>query len=135
MCLMKSLKVGQVSKKTLTLPNQTVIFIGKNIFACLFSRVVATRMGGWGVGGAGAGRGSCLPPPLQFLNQRRSKSFSFKYQGYCFLRVFRNYSDQKFQNFYRVCYNFWTIYSSFSFFNYTGKIDHFRLDLLQRSDT
>ena len=41
---------------------------------------------------------------------------SFKYQGYCFLRVSRNYADQKFHNFYLVCYKFWTIYGSFSFF-------------------
>ena len=33
--------------------------------------------------------------PLQFPNQTRSNSFSFKHQGYCFLRVFRNYADQR----------------------------------------
>ena len=41
---------------------------------------------------------------------------SFKCQGYCFLRVSRNYADQEFHNFYLVCYKFWTIYGSFSFF-------------------
>ena len=41
------------------------------------------------------------PPPLfQFPNQARSNSFSFKHQGYSFLRVFRNYTDQKFHDFY-----------------------------------
>ena len=45
-------------------------------------------------------------PPIQFLNQTRSNSFSFKHKGYCFLWVFRNYSDQKFNDFYRECYNF-----------------------------
>ena len=30
-------------------------------------------------------------------------------QRYCFLQMFRNYRDQKFHNFYRVCYNIWTI--------------------------
>ena len=55
-----------------------------------------------------------MAPPLQFLNQTRSNSFSFKYQGYFFLRVFRNYTDHKFHDFYRECYNFWTIYRGIS---------------------
>ena len=38
------------------------------------------------------------PLPLQFWNQTRSNYLSFKYQGYCFLCVFRNYTDEKFQN-------------------------------------
>ena len=37
-------------------------------------------------------------PPLQFLNQTNRSSF--KHQGYCFLCVFRNYTDQKFYVFY-----------------------------------
>ena len=45
---------------------------------------------------AGPGGPSSL---LQFPNQTRSKNFSFKHQGYCFLRMFRNYTDQKFHNF------------------------------------
>ena len=57
-----------------------------------------------------------MVPPLQFPNQKMSKSFSFKHQGYCFIRMFRNYMNQKFHNFYRQCYNFWTIYGGFSFF-------------------
>ena len=56
------------------------------------------------------------PPQLQFPNQTRSNSLSLKNQGYCFLRVFRNYTVQKFHYFYRVYYNFWTIYGGFSFF-------------------
>ena len=69
-------------------------------------------------------------PSLQFPNQTRSNSFSFKHQGYCFLR-------QKFYDFY--C-NFLTIYNDFLFFifyffNCIGEIDHFTLDLLKRSDT
>ena len=56
------------------------------------------------------------PLPLQFPNQIRSNSFSFKHQGYCFLRVLRNYTDRKFHGFYPVCYNFWIIYGGFSFF-------------------
>ena len=42
--------------------------------------------------------------------------FSFKHQGYFFLRVFRNYSDQKISRFYRARYNSWIIYSGISFF-------------------
>ena len=61
------------------------------------------------------GPGGPWPPPPQFTNHKRSKSFSFKHKGYCFLPMFRKYTNQKFYNFYRLCYNFWTIYSGFSF--------------------
>ena len=66
----------------------------------LMCSVVATWEGG-------VGR-SChpnLPPlaPLEFPNQTRPKSFSFKHQGYCFLWLLRNYKDQKFPDFYSVC--------------------------------
>ena len=64
----------------------------------------------------GTGGHSPLPLPLQFWNQTRSNCLSFKYQGYCFLCVFRNYADEKFQNFYRACCKFWKTYSIFSFF-------------------
>ena len=50
-----------------------------------------------------------MAPPLQFpkqTNKQRPNSFSFKHQGYSFLCVFRNYTDQKFQDFYRLCSNF-----------------------------
>ena len=50
------------------------------------------------------------------LAPQKSNSFSFKHQEYCFLRVFTNYTDQKWHNFYRVGYKFWTTYSGFSFF-------------------
>ena len=62
------------------------------------------------------GQGGPWSPSLQFSNQTRSKSFIFKHQEYCFFRMFRNYTDQKFQNFYRACCNFWTLYGGFSFF-------------------
>ena len=32
------------------------------------------------------------------------------------VRAFRNYMDEKFHDFYHVCYNFWAIYGSFHFF-------------------
>ena len=56
------------------------------------------------------------PSPLQFLNQTRPNKFSFKHKRYCFLWVFRNYTNQKFNGFYRVCYNYSTIYDGLSFF-------------------
>ena len=72
--------------------------------------------------------------PLQFPNQTRSNSFSFKRQGYCFLWVLRKYTDQKTHDFYSACENFWITYSRF--FNYKVEIiDHFMLDVLKRSDT
>ena len=41
---------------------------------------------------------------------------SFKHQQYCFLSMFRKYTDHKFHNIYHVFYNFGTIYGSFLFF-------------------
>ena len=73
------------------------------------------------------------PCKLQFLNQTRSNSFIFKHQEYLFLQVFKNYTDQKFHNFYRQYYNFWTIYDDIH--NCIGEINHFALDLLKKSDT
>ena len=46
-------------------------------------------------------------------NQTSSKNFSFEHEGYCFLWMFGNYTDQIFHNFYRACYKFWTIYAGF----------------------
>ena len=62
------------------------------------------------------GSRAAMPPPspkLQFLTQKRSSSLIFKYQRYCFLWVLRNYMNQTFHDFHRVCYNFWIIYISF----------------------
>ena len=39
-----------------------------------------------------------------------------EFRGYCSLWVFRDYTDQKFHDFYRACYSFWTIYVGSSFF-------------------
>ena len=75
-------------------------------------------------------------PQLQFPNPKRSNSFTLKYQGCCFLLVFRNYTDQNIHDFYRECYNCQTIHCGFSFFfNHIRGIDYFILDLLKRSDT
>ena len=57
-----------------------------------------------------------------------------KRQRYCFLWVFRNYTDWKFKDFYCVCYNFGTIHSRF-FLTTKREVDNFILDLLKRSDT
>ena len=46
------------------------------------------------------------------LNQTRSKSVIFKHKGYCFLRVFRNYTDQKFNDFFLSGISFATIHES-----------------------
>ena len=68
---------------------------------------------GVATGRGGRGR-EC--PPLEFSNQARSTNFSLKHQEYCFLPWFRNYTDHKFYNIYRVCWYFWKIYGGFSFF-------------------
>ena len=75
------------------------------------------KSGAWLQGG----HGGHDPPPLlapqtRTNNQTRTNSSNFKNQENFFLRVFRNYTDKKFHGFYRVCYNFWTMYSDFSFF-------------------
>ena len=75
-----------------------------NFFTLLLLKPI---LGGVATRGA---RGTMLPP-LQFPNQTRSNSFSLKHQGYCFLRMFRNYLNQKFHDLYH--FNFWTIYGGF----------------------
>ena len=55
--------------------------------------------------------------PLTSISEpKRSNSLSFKHQGYFFLWLFKNYTNQKFHDFYRVCYNFWAIYGGIPFF-------------------
>ena len=61
----------------------------------------------WGCQGAHA------PTPTSILEHNKVQNSTFKYQGYCFLRMLRNYTDQKFHNFCRVWYNCWTIYGAF----------------------
>ena len=67
-------------------------------------------------------------PIIQYLSETRSNDFSFKHQGYCCLSVFKNYTNKKFYNFYRVFYNVWTIYGNFSFFKFKAEIDLSTLD-------
>ena len=50
--------------------------------------------------------------PLRIVTIQQGRSH---WGGY-FLRVLKNDMDQKFHNFYRVCYNFWIIHGSFLFF-------------------
>ena len=68
---------------------------------------------------ATVGNHGAMPPPprpTSISEPNKVNSFSFKHQGYYFLRAFRNYMDRKFHDFYRVFNNFWTIYDEFSFF-------------------
>ena len=47
------------------------------------------------------------PHPFNFRNRQGAKVSVSN------ITKFRNYTDQKFHNFYRLCYNFWTIYGGF----------------------
>ena len=53
---------------------------------------------------------------LPKFGNSRSNSLSFKHKRYCFLWVFRNYTDKKFSDFYCVCHYFGTIWGGFHFF-------------------
>ena len=92
--------------------HQKVSFIKKMYLLKLRTRLMRYLILTRGIATVGA-RGP-WSPPLQFPNQTRSKSLIRKHQGYCFLQMFRNYTDQKFHDLY--CFNFWAIYSGFSFF-------------------
>ena len=87
-----------------------------------------------GIATGGRGLQAGHGPSRQFSNQEKSTNFSFEHQGYCFLPMFKNYTDQKIHNIYRASYNFWTIYGGFSFFNHIGEISHFMFDLLETFD-
>ena len=55
-------------------------------------------------------------PPTSISKPNKAQKFYFKHQGYFFLRMFRNYADQKlYSSFFQFC-NFWTIYGGVSFF-------------------
>ena len=89
------------------------------------------------------------PWPLHFIFQTKqgptvSVSSIRDVAFYCFfyIAISENYADQKFHNFYRVRYNFWTIYKEFpfsltNFFKhfFLSVIHHFTLDLLKKSNT
>ena len=57
-----------------------------------------------------------MVPSLQLPNKKRSNSFSFKHQGYCFLWVFSNYTDQKFHDFFVYATIFRQFMAAFHFF-------------------
>ena len=100
-------------KKGLSSHVFTIGILVAETFGCYQATDVATDRG------VGRGEMGAYGPPLYLSNQIRSKSFSFKHHVYCILRVFRNYIDQKFHDFYRLFYNIYTIYASFSFFQIT----------------
>ena len=70
----------------------------------------------------GAAKGA-KAPPLQFQDQARSNSFSFKHQRCFFLRVFRNYTDRNLTIFIVNA----KIFGQFTaaFHSYIGEIDDF----------
>ena len=96
-----------------------------NKFVILLKNVLSLIQGRshWGIQGG-------HDTPTSISNQTRTKSFSFNHRGYCFLRMFRNYTDQKFHSFYRVYYNIQTICGGI-FSNNIGEKDYLMLDLLK----
>ena len=111
---------------------QTTIFklkkycLSSSDFICFTSFITSFQWHTpWGSQGAGHSP-TTHTHTLQFSNQTRSKTFSFKHQGYCLLQMFRNYTDQKFPNF--IVYI--TIFGQliFSFSKYIREIEHFTLD-------
>ena len=71
--------------------------------------------------------GPCLPSPLQFPNQTRSNSFSFKHQECCFLQVFRPELSRFLPHVLQFLDN---LRRPLIFSNYIGEVDHFTLDHL-----
>ena len=80
------------------------------------------------------GEGSRVAP-FNFQTKTRSTNFSFKHQGYCFLPMFRNYTDRNFAIFTVYATIFGKLWRLFIFSNYLGEIDRFTFDLLKRSNT
>ena len=64
--------------------------------------------------GGREGRGIMPPTPTSISAPKMVQHFQFQKSEICFLWMFRNYRDQKFHDFYHVCYNFWKIYGGFS---------------------
>ena len=68
-------------------------------------------------GATNGGPGGPCPPSPPTSNSEPNKVQQFPFQTSGILhQVFRNYTDQKFHDFYHICYNFWIIYGGFSFF-------------------
>ena len=57
-----------------------------------------------------------MGPPFSISEANRSSNFSFKHQEYCLLRVFSNYTNQKFHDFYRISTIFGQFTAVFHFF-------------------
>ena len=89
-----------------------------------------------GVATQGA-RGAMPLPHFNFLTKQGPKVSVSNIRDIAFLQMFRNYTDQKFHNFYSLCYIFWTNYGDFPFFSsYIGEIIRSLRDhLLKRFDT
>ena len=66
-------------------------------------------------GEGGEGRRT-MGPPFSISEANRSSNFSFKHQEYCLLRVFSNYTNQKFHDFYRISTIFGQFTAVFHFF-------------------
>ena len=103
------------------------------IFLRIYPFLGARRLGG---GGGRVPTQRVHGPPLQFPNQLKSISFSFKHQGYFFLHVFRDYTDQQISRFLLCMLQFLdNLRRHFIFSNYIWEIYHFKLDLLNRPNT
>ena len=64
--------------------------------------------------------------PTSISEPNKPKSFSFKYHGYCFLRMFRNSTGPKISQFLRYMLQFFDdLWRFFIFSNYIREIDHF----------
>ena len=82
----------------------------------------------------GGTRGVC-PALLQFRNQNKVQKFQFQSPVVLLFIDVQKLTDHKFNDFYRVCYNFFgDLWRLFIFSSYVGETDHFMLGLLKRSD-
>ena len=57
-----------------------------------------------------------MVPPASISEPNKVQKFQFQTSRILLFRMFGNNKNQKCHNFYRLCYNFWKIYGSFSFF-------------------
>ena len=88
----------------------------------------------WKAGGKGSGAGDPWPSTL-ISEPNKVQQSQFQTPGILLFTGVQKLYEPEFHNFCRVCYKFWTIYGSFTFFMFIGEIDHFSLDLLKRSNS